>query len=73
MSGSAGGSVPIEIGIGEAAGATVEERRDAHEVYEEPLLPLGEGGAKRRMRVPAVDQRQSSARLTSRARGVKAT
>ena len=30
MSASADGSVPI--GIGEAAGATVEERRDAHEV-----------------------------------------
>jgi hypothetical protein len=37
-SASADGCVPIEIGIGigEAAGATVEERRDAHELVVAP-------------------------------------
>ena len=35
-SASADGSVPIEIGIGEAVGATAEQRRDAHEVVIPP-------------------------------------
>jgi hypothetical protein len=36
MSGSADGSVRVEIGIGEAAGATVEKRCDAQEVIVAP-------------------------------------
>ena len=60
---SADGSVPIEIGIGEAAGATVEERRDAHEA-------VGAPGQMRGNARPA----PASARSTSRARtGFKAT
>ena len=45
-SASADGCVPIEIGIGEAAGPTVEERRDAHEVVVAPAI----GGRGQRLR-----------------------
>jgi hypothetical protein len=39
----ADGSVPIEIDIGEAAGATVEERRDAHGAVVAPGQMRGQG------------------------------